>query len=97
MNFENSTTFHPYKLLFNLTDKIDLWRGGKSAALSKLSTYYKWKNIKKLYKNNNFKKSAPIWNDKFGLPDGSYSISDIQDTFQIYYKKYMKHLLIILQ
>ena len=30
------------------------------------------------YKNNNSKISAPTWNEKFELPDRSYSISDIQ-------------------
>ena len=29
------------------------------------------KNIKKSYKNSKFKKSAPIWNEEFELPDGS--------------------------
>ena len=43
--------------------------------------YETWKNIKKSYKNNNFKLSAPILNEWFELPDGSYSISDIQDYF----------------
>ena len=33
-------------------------------------------NIKKLYKNNKFKISVPTWNDKFELPNGSYSVSD---------------------
>ena len=33
------------------------------------------------YKNQ-FKISAPTWSDEFELPDGSYSISDIQDFFQ---------------
>ena len=32
---------------------------------------------KKSYNNNKFKVSAPAWNDKFELPDGSYSVSDI--------------------
>ena len=32
--------------------------------------------------NNKFKISAPIWNDKFELSDGSYSVSDIQDYFE---------------
>ena len=32
---------------------------------------------KKSYKNNKFKISAPAWNKKFELPDGSYSVSDI--------------------
>ena len=27
------------------------------------------------YKNSKFKISAPMWNDKFELPDGSYSVS----------------------
>ena len=36
-------------------------------------------NIKKLYKNNKFKISAPTWNDKFELPDGPYYVSYIQD------------------
>ena len=42
---------------------------------------------KKLYKNNKFKISAPTWNDKFQLPDGSYSVSDIQDYFEYIIKK----------
>ena len=37
---------------------------------------------KESYKNNKFKISAPTWNEKFELPDGSYSISDIQDYFE---------------
>ena len=52
-----------------------------------LSIYYTWKNIKKLYKNNKFKISAPTWNEEFELPDGSFSISDIQDYFEYIFKK----------
>ena len=51
-------------------------------ALANLSIYYTWKNINYTYSNNKFKISAAIWNDKFDLPDGSYSISDIQDYFE---------------
>ena len=40
------------------------------------------KTKKKSYNNNNFKTSAPAWNDKFELPDGSYLISDIQNYFE---------------
>ena len=40
------------------------------------------KNIKKSYKNNKFKISAPTWNEKFELPDGSYSIPELQDYFE---------------
>ena len=47
--------------------------------LSNLGIYYTWKNKKSLYNNNKFKISASTWNDKFELPDGSYSVSNIQD------------------
>ena len=49
--------------------------------------YYTWKNIKSEYKNNKFKISAPTWNYTFDLPDGSYSIADIQDYFEFIIKK----------
>ena len=39
-------------------------------------------NIKSAFSNNKFKVSAPNWNDEFDLPDGSYSTSDIQDSFE---------------
>ena len=41
-----------------------------------------WRNIKSSYNNNKFKISEPTWNDNFELPDGSYSVSDIQDYFE---------------
>ena len=37
--------------------------------------------------NNKFKISAPTWNEEFELPDGSYSVSDIQDYFEYIIKK----------
>ena len=74
---ENSKTSKPYVLILKLTDKLDLRRGEKSVAFSNFSIYYTWKNIKSSYNNNKFKISAPTWNDKFELPDGSYSISDM--------------------
>ena len=43
---------------------------------------------KNSYNNNKFKISAPTWNDKFELTDGSYSVSDIQDYFQYIFKKH---------
>ena len=46
------------------------------------------KNIKKSYKNNKFKKSAPTRNEELELPGGSYDISDIQDFFEYILKKY---------
>ena len=50
-------------------------------ALVNLSIYDTWKNIKSDYNNNKFKISALTWNDEFDFPDGSYSVSDIQDYF----------------
>ena len=41
-----------------------------------------------MYSNNKFKISAPTWYDEFGLPDGSYSISDIQNCFEFIIKKH---------
>ena len=46
------------------------------------------KNVKSSYNNNKFKISAPTWSEGFELPDGSYSISDIQDYFQYILKKH---------
>ena len=71
MNSKDSNTSDPRILLLNLTDKIDLRRKDKYIALSNLSIYYTWKNIKKLYKNNKFKISAPTWKEEFKLSDGS--------------------------
>ena len=83
----NSKTSDPHSQLFNLTEKINLKRSDKCVALSNLSIYYTWKNIKKSYKNNEFKMSPPIWNEEFKLPDGSYSKSDIQDYSEYIFKK----------
>ena len=69
-------------------DELDLRRGQKTVALSNLSIYYTWKNIKSSYNNNKFKISAPTWSEEFELPDGSYSISDIQDYFEYILKKH---------
>ena len=40
------------------------------------------------YNNNKFKISAPAWNDEFELPDGLYSVSDIQDYFEYILEKH---------
>ena len=76
-------------MLLNLTDKRDLKRKGKYIALSNLSIYYTWKNIKKSYKNiYKFKTSVPTWNEELELPDGSYFIPDIQDYFAYILKQH---------
>ena len=88
MNSENIRTSEYHVLLLKLTDKLDLRRGQKTVALSNLSIYYTWKNIKSSYNNDKFKKFAPTRNEEFELPDGSYSISDIQDYFEYILKKH---------
>ena len=88
MNSENSKTSEPHILKLKLTDKLDLRLDKKVIVLSNLSIYYTWNNIKSSYNNNKFKISSPTWNEEFTLPDGSYSISDIQDYFQYILKKH---------
>ena len=92
MNSENSKTSEYHVLVLKLTDKLDLRRGQKSVALSNLSIYYTWKNVKSSYNNNSFKISTPNWSEEFKLPDGSYSISDIQDYFEYILKKHSENV-----
>ena len=75
MNSENCKTSGYHVLVLKLTDKLNLRRGQKTVALSNLSIYYTWKNVKNSYNNNKLKISAPTWSEEFELPDGSYSIS----------------------
>ena len=88
MNSENSKMSKPHLLISKLTNKLDIRTAEKIIALSSFSLYYTWKNIKSSYNNNKFKISAPKWNDTFELPDGSYSVSDIQDYFEYILKKH---------
>ena len=88
MNYENSKTSDPHRLLFNLTDRINLKRSDKYVALCNLTIYYTWENIKKSYINNKIKILAPTWNEEFELLNGSYSVSDIRDYSTYMLKRY---------
>ena len=88
MNLENSKASMPHILKLKLTSKLDLRIGEKVIALSNLSIYYTWKNIKSSYNNNEFKISAPTWNEEFKLPDRSYSLTDIQDYLEYILEKH---------
>ena len=88
MNTENSKANESHRFKLDLADKLNLKNPKKNMALVNLSIYYTWKNIKSEYNNNKFKISAPTWNDTFDLPDGSYSIADIQDYFEFIIKKH---------
>ena len=46
INSENSKIPRPHILVLKLTNKLDLRVGKKVIALSNLSIYYTWKNIK---------------------------------------------------
>ena len=85
---KNSKTNEPHRFRWSLSHKLSLKNPNKNTALANLSIYYTWKNIKSAYNNNKFKISAPTWNDEFDLPDGSYSIADIQDYFESIIKKH---------
>ena len=88
MNTENSKTNEPHRLKLDLADKLNLKNPKKNIALVNLSIYYTWKKIKSEYKNNKFKISASTWRETFDLPDGSYTIDDIQDYFEFIIKNY---------
>ena len=87
INTENGRTSEYHVLLLNLINKVDL-KSEKTVALSNLIIYYTWKNINSSCNNNKFKISAPTWSEEFELPDGSYSIPDIQDYFEYILKKH---------
>ena len=57
-------------------------------ALTNFSICHTWKNIKSECNNNKFKILIRTCNDTFDLPDGSYSIADIQDYFEFIIKKH---------
>ena len=88
MNTEISKTSEPHRFKLDLTDKLNLKNPNKNMTLANLSIYYSWKNIKSEYNNNKFKISAPTWDDTFDLPDGSYSMFDMQDYFEFIIKKH---------
>ena len=86
MNTENSKTSEPHRFKLDLIDKLNLKKPNENMALVNLSIYCTCKSIKSEYNNNKFEISAPTWNDTFDLPDGFYSIADIQDYFEFIIK-----------
>ena len=66
MNSENSETSYPNRILINPTDNISPKRSDKYAALSNLSIYDTWEDVKRSYQNNKFKIIlTPTWNEEF--------------------------------
>ena len=87
MNFWNSKTFDPHRLLLNLSNKANLRENDKYFFI-KFQHILLLKNIEKSSKNNLLKTYVPKWNDKFQLLDGSYSVSNIQHYFEYIIKKH---------
>ena len=73
LNSENSKTFHPHRLILNLTDKIDLRRGEKYIALSNLSIYYT---------RINKKNHTTTINLKYQLQHGMINLNYLMDHIQ---------------
>ena len=88
INTENVKTNEPHRFKLDLKNKLNLKNPNKDIALANLSIYYPWKNITSKYNNNKFKISELTSNDTFGLPVGSYSISDIHHYFEFVIKKH---------
>ena len=83
MNSENSKTSE-HVFVLKRTNKLDLRIGEKIIALSNFSIYYTWRIMKTSYNHNKSEISPPTWNDRFELPDGSYSVSDFKITLSIF-------------
>ena len=75
MNTANSKTKNSNKFVYNFIDKLNIKNPNKNIALANLSIYYKWKNVKSDYNNNEFRISARTRNDTLDVPGGSYSIA----------------------
>ena len=84
MNIENIKSNEPQKIILNFSKRLDLRSSNKHVALQNLFIYYTWKsNIK-----NKLKIIGQTWNDEFELPNGSYSVSNIQNFIEYIIKKH---------
>ena len=79
MNTENSKINEPHKFVLSLPQILDFKTSGKYAALRNLFIYHTWKDKIQQNKSNELKIKAPTWSYEFELPEGSYSVSNIQD------------------
>ena len=78
MNTKNNKMNEPHKFALQLSQGLGLKMLGGHVALQNLSIYHTQKIIRKHHKTNKLKIIAPTWNDESELPDGSFSVSDIQ-------------------
>ena len=75
------------KFVFTLSRRLNLRSFSKHVALQNLLIYYAWETSEK-YKNNKLIVTLPTLNDELELPDGIYSMSDIQSFF-----KYIQYII----
>ena len=87
INSNKSKTNESNRVRYYFTDKLNL-KNNKTIALVNFSIYFTWKNVKSEYKNNKFEITAPTWNERFDISDGSYVVNDIQDYFEYIIKKH---------
>ena len=72
MNSENSKTSDPHRLLLNLLDEINLKKSDKYLALSNLTIYHTWKNIKNCTRTINL-----IYQLQHGIKNLNYQMDHI--------------------
>ena len=92
MKSENSRTSEPHILILKLTDRLDLRRGVKiiDQILVFITHGKTWKSHT-ITINLKYQHQHGIKN-KFELPDGSYSISNIRDYFESILKKHGENI-----
>ena len=78
-NMENNKTNETHKFVLKLLQRLQLKSLNNYVAPQNLSISLHTENITQQYKDNNFKIIVPTCNDEFKLPEGPYSVSDIQD------------------
>ena len=87
-NTENSKKNEPHESVFNLSQRLGLRSLNKQAVLQNLSVQYSRKKNRQQYKNNKLKRLTPTQNDQFELPDGFYSVPDIQSFIEYTMKRH---------
>ena len=92
MNSKNSKTSEYHALVLKPSDKLDLRRGQKTVALSNLSIYYTWKNIKSSYNNNKYLLQRGVKNLNYQMDHIQYQIFKI--VLNIFKKNTVKTLII---
>ena len=94
MNLENSRTSEYHVLILKLTDKLDLRGSQKSVALSTLSIYYTWKNIKSSCNNNKFKISVLAWSENLNFQMDHIQYQIFKIILSIFLRNIVKMLII---